>query len=327
MIMSNKFNWAILGCGNIANDFAREMNKMGGKVYSVANRTHEKAVAFAEKYNVEKVYENIDDIFTDERVEVVYIATPHNKHIEYIIKALENGKHVLCEKAITLNSDELGKAVTLANEKNLILAEAMTIYNMPLYTELEKLINSGVLGEFRLAQVNFGSFKEYDMTNRFFNMELAGGALLDIGVYALSLVRMFMETENTEVHSQVKFAETGADEQSSIIIKNAQEQMASVTLSLHAKQPKRATICYDNAYIEVFEYPRADKAVITYTYDNRTEEIKAGKLEDALCYEIENMENAIANGTNSMRLQYTIDVMNIMTALRNDWNMKYPEEM
>lgn len=326
MIMLNKLNWAVLGCGNIANDFAREMNKMGGRVYSVANRTQEKAIAFAEKYNIEKVYESIDDLFVDENVNIVYIATPHNKHIEYIIKALENGKHVLCEKAITLNSDELSRAVTLANEKNLILAEAMTIYNMPLYTEIEKIINSGVLGEFRLAQVNFGSFKEYDMTNRFFNMDLAGGALLDIGVYALSLVRMFMETENAEIHSQVKFAQTGADEQSSIIIKNEKEQMASVTLSLHAKQPKRATICYDNAYIEIFEYPRADRAVITYTNDNHTEEIVAGKLEDAMCYEIENMEKSVAKGKNTMRLDYTIDVMNVMTNLRKNWNMKYPEE-
>ena len=324
--MSNKFNWAILGCGNIANDFAREMNKMGGKVYSVANRTYPKALDFAEKYNIERVYENIDDLFVDENVDIVYIATPHNKHIEYILKALENGKHVLCEKAITLNSDELNNAVVLAKEKNLILAEAMTIYNMPLYNELKKIINSGVLGELRLVQVNFGSFKEYDMTNRFFNMDLAGGALLDIGVYALSLVRMFMETENAEIHSQVKFTETGADEQSSIIIKNDKEQMASVTLSLHAKQPKRATVCYDNAYIEIFEYPRADKAVITYTSDGHTEEITAGKLEDALYYEILNMEKAVLSGKNTMKLDFSIDVMNVMTKLRNDWNMKYPEE-
>lgn len=117
--MSNKLNWAILGCGNIASDFAREMNKMGGKVYSVANRTYEKAKAFAEKYNIEKVYENIDTLFTDDNVDIVYIATPHNKHIEYIIKALENGKHVLCEKAITLNSQELNKAVSLAKKKTL----------------------------------------------------------------------------------------------------------------------------------------------------------------------------------------------------------------
>ena len=145
-------NWAILGCGNIANDFARDITRMGGKIYSVANRTYEKALAFAEKYNIEKVYENIDDLFVDEKVDIVYIATTHNKHIEYIIKALENGKHVLCEKAITLNSDELNKAVVHADEKKLILAEAMTIYNMPLYTELEKIINSGRLGEFRQFQ-------------------------------------------------------------------------------------------------------------------------------------------------------------------------------
>ena len=322
----NKYNWAILGCGSIANDYAREMNKMGGKIYGVANRTHSKAIAFAEKYNISQIYENIEDLFTDQNVDVVYIATPHNKHIEYILKALENGKHVLCEKAITLNSDELNKAVVLANEKNLILAEAMTIYNMPLYAELEKIIDSGVLGEFRLAQVNFGSFKEYDMTNRFFNMDLAGGALLDIGVYALSLVRMFMDTTESEIISQVKFAPTGADEQSIIIIKNLKEQMASVTLSLHSKQPKRATICYDNAYVEIFEYPRADKATIVYTVDGSTQEITIGSIENALCYEIENMENAIASGKNTMRLGYTIDVMNIMTQLRNDWNMKYPEE-
>lgn len=325
--MSSKINWAVLGCGNIANDFAREMNKMEKRVYSVANRTYEKAVAFSEKYNVEKVYEKIDDIFTDDNVDVVYIATPHNKHIEYIIKALENGKHVLCEKAITLNSDELSRAVELADNKKLILAEAMTIYNMPLYTELEKIIGSGKLGRLRLAQVNFGSFKEYDMTNRFFNMDLAGGALLDIGVYALSCVRMFMTEYPDDIQSQVKFAETGADEQSNIILKNSKEELASITLSLHAKQPKRATICYDKGYIEIFEYPRADKATIYYTDDNSKEEISAGKLEDAMCYEIMNMENAIEGGRNTMRLGYTVDVMNIMTELRNQWNMKYPEEM
>lgn len=324
--MSNKFNWAILGCGSIANDFARDMKKMGGKIYSVANRTYGKALDFAEKYNIEKVYKNIDEIFTDANVDIVYIATPHNKHIEYILKALENGKHVLCEKAITLNSEELAKAVELAEKNKLILAEAMTIYNMPLYNELEKIINSGKLGNFNLAQVNFGSFKEYDMSNRFFNMDLAGGALLDIGVYALSCVRMFMTEYQNDIKSQVKFAPTGADEQSNIILKNSKNEMASVTLSLHAKQPKRATICYDNAYIEIFEYPRTDKATITYTTDGHTEEITAGKLEDALCYEIENMEDAVANGENTMKLDYTIDVMNIMTTLRHDWNMKYPEE-
>ncbi len=324
--MINKFNWAILGCGNIANDFARDIIRNGGEIYSVANRTYEKAVDFAQKYNISTVYKNIDDIFSDENVDVVYIATPHNKHIEYILKALESGKHILCEKAITLNSNELEKAVKLAQEKNLILAEAMTIYNMPIFDKLEKIIDSGKLGEFHLAQVNFGSPKERDMTNRFYNMDLAGGALLDIGVYALSCVRMFMKEYPKSIKSQVKFAETGADIQSNIILEN-DSSMASVTLSFNTKQPKRATICFDKAYIEIFEYPRADKAAICYTFDGHTEEITAGNMKDALWYEMLNMESSIENGKNTMRLDYTVDVMNIMTELRNQWNMKYPEEV
>ncbi len=324
--MKNKFNWAILGCGNIANDFARDIIRNGGEIYSVANRTYAKAIEFANKYNILKVYENIDDIFTDENVDVVYIATPHNMHIEYILKALKNGKHVLCEKAITLNSAELKKAVLLAKEKKLILAEAMTVYNMPIFTELEKIISSGKLGKFRLAQVNFGSPKEYDVTNRFYSMDLAGGALLDIGVYALSCVRMFMTDYPDSIKSQVKFAETGADIQSNIILEN-DDSMASVTLTFNTKQPKRATICFDNGYIEIFEYPRADKATIIYTDDGHVEEITSGNMKDALWYEMLNMESAVEIGKNTMKLDYTVDVMSIMTELRNQWNMKYPEEV
>lgn len=324
--MKNKFNWAILGCGNIANDFARDIIRNGGEIYSVANRTYEKAVKFANKYNISKVYESIDDIFTDENVDVVYIATPHNKHIEYILKALKNGKHVLCEKAITLNSAELKKAVLLAKEKKLILAEAMTIYNMPVFAELEKIISSGKLGKFRLAQVNFGSTKEYDVTNRFYSMDLAGGALLDIGVYALSCVRMFMTQYPDSIKSQVKFAETGADIQSNIILEN-DDSMASVTLTFNTKQPKRATICFDMGYIEIYEYPRADKATICYTDDGHIETIECGNMKDALWYEMLNMESAVESGKNAMKLDYTVDVMNIMTELRNQWNMKYPEEV
>ena len=153
-----EYRWAVLGCGSIANEFAQAMEFQGREIYSVANRTHEKAKTFAEKYHIKKVYDQIDDIFEDENVDIVYIATPHNSHITYLKKALQHGKHVLCEKAITLNSSELEEAIALAQEKKLILAEAMTIYHMPVYRELEKIIASGNLGALRLMQVNFGCF-------------------------------------------------------------------------------------------------------------------------------------------------------------------------
>ena len=173
--------------------------------------------------------------------------------------------------------------------------------------------------------MNFGSFKEYDMNNRFFNRNLAGGAMLDIGVYALSFVRYFMSSKPDQILSQVKFASSGVDEMASILLKNKEEEMATIILSLHSKQPKRGTISFEKAYIEIYEYPRAQEAVITYTDDGHKEVVREGLTMNALEYEVRDMEAAI-NGDNNMHLDYTIDVMDMMTSIREDWGMKYPEE-
>lgn len=320
-----ELNWATLGCGVIANQLAQALQAKGRKLYSVANRTRQKAVDFAEKYGIEKVYDNIDEVFEDENVDIIYISTPHNTHIEYLRKALKSGKNVICEKSITLNSRELDEAISLAKENDVVLAEAMTIYHMPIYKKLNEIINSGKLGELKLIQMNFGSYKPYDMNNRFFNRNLAGGAMLDIGVYAISFVRWFMSSKPHKITSQVKYAPTGVDEQASILLQNKEDEMASIILSLHAKQPKRGTISFDKGYVEIFEYPRGDEAVITYTDTGETETITFGKTAKALEYEIEDMENAVQNGED-MHLSFTKDVMDIMTFIRNEWGMYYPEE-
>lgn len=321
-----EYKWATIGCGIIANQFAEAFASKERKIYSVANRTHENAVKFANKYGIEKVYDEIDDVFLDDEVDIIYISTPHNTHIKYLEKALNAGKHVLCEKSITLNLEELERAVKLAEKNHLILAEAMTIYHMPIYSELHRRIENGEFGGLRLIQMNFGSYKEYDMNNRYFNRNLAGGALLEIGVYALSFVRYFMSSKPDQILTQVKFASTGVDEQASILLKNKEEEMATVILSMHAKQPKRGTISFDKAYIEMFEYPRGDEAIITYTEDGHKEVVSFGNRNKALEYEIEDMEEAISKESNNMHLDYTIDVMDIMTSIRKDWGMTYPEE-
>lgn len=321
-----KYNWASLGTGVIANELAQALGALGGKLYSVANRTYDKGVAFAEKYGIEKVYEEIDQVFEDPEVDIIYISTPHNTHINYLRKALAAGKHVLCEKSITLNSEELAEAIQLAEENHVKLAEAMTIFHMPIYRKLSEIVESGKLGPLKVIQMNFGSYKEYDMTNRFFNRNLAGGALLDIGVYALSFVRWFMTSQPTEMVSQVKLAPTGVDEQAGILLTNAEGEMATVTLSLHAKQPKRGTIAYDKGYIEIYEYPRGQKAVITYTEDGSQEIIKAGETAKALQYEVLDMEAAVAGENDYTYLNYSRDVMELMTQLRKDWGLTYPEE-
>lgn len=321
-----QYKWATLGTGVIANELAQAMEALGGKLYSVANRTYDKGVAFAEKYGIEKVYKEIDEVFDDPEVDIIYISTPHNTHINYLRKALTAGKHVLCEKSITLNSAELEEAITLAEKHHVVLAEAMTIFHMPLYRKLKEIVDAGKLGPLKMIQMNFGSYKEYDMTNRFFNRELAGGALLDIGVYALSFVRWFMDEQPDQIASQVKLAPTGVDEQVGILLTNPSGQMATVALSLHAKQPKRGMLSYDKGYIEIYEYPRGQEAVITYTEDGRQEVIQAGDTKHALRYEVQDMEETVSGQADHSYLDYSRDVMAIMTQLRQEWGMTYPEE-
>ncbi len=324
--MQKKYNWATYGVGVIGHELAEAMKRTGNILYAVGNRTHTKAVAFAEEYGIAKVYDDPDEMFSDDEVDIIYISTPHNTHIGLLEKALSAGKNVLCEKSITLNTQELERAVRTANEQHVILAEAMTLYHMPLYRKLNEVISSGRLGPLRIIQMNFGSYKEYDMQNRFFNRNLAGGALLDIGVYAISCVRWFMTSCPDQIQSQVRFAETGVDEQAGILLMNQEQEMATVTLSLHAKQPKRGIIAFDKGFIELNDYPRGEKAVITYTDDGHTEVIEAGSTSDALVYEIMDMEEAVTGSENHMYLQYTRDVMRIMSEIRKSWGMRYPEE-
>ena len=320
-------NWAVLGTGVIANQMAQALQEMGRSLYAVGNRTHEKALAFAEKYGVEKVYDQFEEMFTDPEVDVIYLTTPHNTHYGFMKKALEHGKHLFVEKSITLNSRELEDMAALAEEKGLVLAEAMTIWHMPLYKKLWNIIESGRLGKVQMITANFGSFKDYDMTNRFFNMNLAGGALLDIGVYALSITRSFMSSQPDQILSQMRPAPTGADEQASILLMNRDGQMAALALSLHSKQPKRTVISCEKGYIEIMEYPRADKAVIVDAETGAAEEICEGSTASALRYEMEDMEAAILSGdTSVLKLELSRDVMSIMTRLRKEWGMKYPGE-
>ena len=322
---SRQLRWAVLGAGVIANEMAQTFQTTGRTLDGVGSRTQEKAAAFAQRYGVKKVYASYHEMFTDPDIDVIYLTTPHNTHMAYLEQALSHGKHVLCEKSITLNSQELDRAVKLARSHGVVLAEAMTIYHMPLYRALRERLASGELGRVNLIQLNFGSFKDYDMENRFFNRNLAGGALLDIGVYALSLARMFLESCPDQVKSFVRKAPTGVDESAVLAMTNREGQLASAALSLHSKQPKRAVISCEKGYIEIMEYPRADQAVIVDAATGARETVRAGRAAEALAYELADMEAAV-RGEGDMMLPYTVDVMALMTALRREWGVSYPEE-
>lgn len=213
----------------------------------------------------------------------------------------------------------------LAKEKGLIVKEAMTIFHMPLYKKLREIVDSGAIGKLKIIQVAFGSAKEKDPKNRFYNMDLAGGALLDIGTYALSFARYFLSETPDEVLTTMKKFETGVDEQSGILLKNNEEELAVVSLSFRAKMPKRGVIACEEGFITVDEYPRASRATVTHTATGKVEEIEAGETSKALEYEIIAMEESIATGENTT-YQLTNDVITIMSDVRTQWGIKFPFE-
>ncbi|MBI6105113.1 Gfo/Idh/MocA family oxidoreductase [Clostridium perfringens] len=320
-----KLKWGILGPGNIARDFAQALNRVNGEVYAVASRNKERAEKFARENNVKKAYGSYDEIIKDKDIDVVYIATPHSNHYEYIIKSLNNNKHVLCEKAITVNERELEEALKIAREKNLVLEEAMTLFHMPLYEKVIKKINKEDLGKVNMVQVSFGSFKEYDENNRFFNLDLAGGALLDIGIYALSFARYFLSSMPEEILSTVKKAKTGVDEESGIILKTKEDEIATISLAFRSKMPKRGIVSCDNGFITIDNFPRANKATINYL-DGAVEVIECGEEEKALDYEVIFMEERIKENKESNSIDLTYDVTKIMNKVRKDWGIVYPFE-
>ena len=319
-------NWGILGTGWIATEMGDALNRVNGEIYAVCDVTLEAAKRYADKYHVQKAYGSADEMINDDNVDIVYIATPHNLHYRFLIQSLKAGKHVFCEKAITVNDQQLEEAVAIAKEKNLVICDGVTLFHMPLFKKLKDIVDSGVIGKVKMVQVNFGSCKEYDVTNRFFSKELAGGALLDIGVYATSFARYFMDSKPNTVLTTANYFETGVDETSGIILRNPEGQMAVMALTMRAKQPKRGVVAGELGYIEVNNYPRGDKATITYTNDGRVETIELGDTQKALDYEVKDMQDYIFNHTAEQNLQYIRDVMATLTDIRKQWGMVYPFE-
>ena len=318
------YNWGIIGTGWIAHEMGEALNRMNHGIYGVVSGRYENALSYQKEFDVKHVYHTIDDMLEDSHIDIVYIATPHNLHYEEMMKALEAGKHVFVEKSITVNDNQLEEAISLAERKGLVIMDGVTLFHMPVFKKVKEIVESGSLGPVKMIQVNFGSCKEYDINNRFFSKELAGGSLLDIGVYAVSFARYFMSESPKQILSTVNLFETGVDETSGIILNNSKE-MAVISLTMRAKQPKRGLIACENGYIEIYNYPRGDQAVITYTSDGHSETIKNGETKDALFYEIEDMEDYVSNKY-SKTLEITSDVMKILTKIRKQWGMIYPFE-
>lgn len=316
-----KLQWGIVGLGTIAHEFAETFDQTTSELTACASRSKEKAEAFAKQYDLPKTYGSYAELLADEEIAIIYIAVPNRQHSQHIMQALQAGKHVLCEKAITMTRDELQAAIKLAEEKELVLAEAMTIFNMPLYHELHSLIDSGRMGKLKMIQAPFGSYKEPDPTNRFFNPDLAGGALLDIGTYAVSFARWFLTEQPDVVASTMIPFSTGVDEQSVTILQNQKNELATVSLSFQAKMPKTGIVAFENGYLTIDNYPRADQAELFFN-DGTKELIETGFTDNAMNYEIENMVQMVQGKRSNQSLFFTKEVISLLDQMQQIWQQQ-----
>lgn len=184
--MSKIINWGIIGLGNIAHKFAKDLLTIeGAKLYAVASRNQDKADAFAKTYDATKAYDSYDALVKDPNIDAVYIATPHALHKENTLLCLEHNIAVLCEKPFAMNTAEVQEMITKAKENNVLLMEALWTYFLPHYQYVLNELKNETFGKVLKLEADFGFQRAFDDSSRLFNKSLGGGSLLDIGIYPI----------------------------------------------------------------------------------------------------------------------------------------------
>lgn len=323
-----KLNLAVLGAGNIAETMARTIQGLDDVcAYAVASRDQKKAQEFADKYGFKKVYGSYEEMLADPEVGLVYVATPHSHHYDHCKLCIEAGKPVLCEKAFTANAEQAEELLALAKEKKVFITEAIWTRYMPFLKTMKDVIESGIIGKPCLLTGNLGY--TLDHVARMQDPALAGGSLLDLGVYALNFASMIFGTEVLKMSSVCTYTESGMDEQNSITLIFKDGKMAVLNSTMMGMSDRKGIIygskgfivieninnfesmkVYNEAYQEVASYQRPDQ-ITGYEY----EVIESKKALEEGLLECEHMPH-----------EETIRIMKLMDTLRNEWGVRYPFE-
>ncbi len=248
-----KIRWGILGTGYVARQFAQGLSFLpDAQLLAVGSRNLATAQVFAHLFQIPRTYEGYENLVNDPDIDIVYIATPHHRHKDDCLLCLEAGKAVLCEKPLTINAPAAREIIALARQKQLFCMEAMWMRFMPLIQKIETLINSGIIGEICILNADFGIPTQFDPENRHFNPQMGGGALLDRGVYGLSLAFQLLGPPS-QVVSQASIGKTGVDEQSAILLGYPQGKLAILTATLCAYTSNEAVIVGTQGKIRIHE--------------------------------------------------------------------------
>ena len=328
--MADKLRWGIISTGKIAVQFAEGLKQVkDAELVAVGSRTQEAADEFGARFSIPHRYRSYEKLVNDPDVDIVYIGTPHSHHYDNSLMSLKAGKSVLCEKSFTVNAKQAKEVIALARKKNLFLMDAVWSRCLPAYAELRSMLARGTLGDIRMVTVDFGFNFVHNPKDRLFDPKLAGGALLDIGIYGVQLASLVYGSAPKTISTTAEFGKTGVDEQSGIVMGYDGGRMAVLTLSFQSETTQEANIMGRAGRVKVnrqFWHPdsltltmqgKPDKLIKLpikgngYNYEaiEVMKCIRAGKIESAL-----------------MPLDETLGIMRTMDAIRAKWSFKYPVE-
>jgi len=319
--------FGVIGAGNIAHKFSEALKGMNGHLRAIASRNIEKARKFQNDYGYEHAYEGYEKLFNDEAVDCVYIATPHVFHYEQMLKAIKHGKHVLCEKSFTLNETQAKHVFDEAKKKNVFVMEAMWTRFLPVMSEVLEVVDKGGIGALTRIEANFTFNVPVDEENRLFNKDLGGGALLDIGIYPITLVNMLMG-EPKSFETTVLKHDTGVDIEHSITY-----FYDGVTAYMHASfkddSTPKAIIEGTNGKIEMDYFWEAEKAHIYNSEGSLVRTIHHAHPINGFEYEISEVIHAIESGkleSNNVPHKTTLSILRQMDTIRKAWKLEFRGE-
>ncbi|MFV8328295.1 Gfo/Idh/MocA family protein [Flavobacterium sp. ZS1P14] len=321
-----KIKWGIIGLGNIAQQFADNLMLVhDAKIVAVASRNLEKAQGFAEKYNCEKAYATYEEIFADEEVDILYIATPHNSHKTLTIKALQSNKHVLCEKPIALCYTDALQMIETSKNNNKFFMEAFWTRFNPSVQEAFYKIKNGEIGEIKYINADFAFQAEELEGNRMTDLKLGGGALLDIGVYPLFLSYLLLGIPD-EIAAKANFHNSGADLQTTMILQYDDRAQAVLHSSFLSSSNGKAMISGTKGIINLSS-PWYMAKSYTLIKDNKKVKYKLPTKGKGFTYEIEECHKCIKENKIESSLwshQNSLDLIKIVDEVRNVIGLVYP---
>jgi len=323
-----KINWAILGPGKIAEKFAIALEGVeSSHLYCVASRDNNRAAAFAEKFNFETYSASYEALIADPQVDVIYIASPHTFHAEQSIACLQAGKAVLCEKPMTINAEQASLVFDAAVQNNAFYMEAVWTRCMPMLEQVRQWIDAGTIGEVKLVQANFGINIPFKKEHRLYNLDLAGGALLDLGIYPITLAQCLMQKLPSKISALADIGPSGVDERVGVLLKYADGAIANLSAAVNTRTNYDAWIHGTKGRIQLLNFWRSEEA--TLIIDDQSETVTIPHRVNGYEYEIEEVNRCLNEGlVESPRMSWndSLMVMQIMDEIRAQIDLPYPME-